>query len=89
MSSALTTIGDDAPVFDCVVPPSLDVHVIVWFVIVAPLLPLSVKATLAELLPNVAAPIVGALGVVAATKELVAAEAALSPTPLVATAVQV
>ncbi len=89
MVSELTTIGDDAPVFDCVAPPSLEVHVIVWFVMAVPPVPLSVNVTLAELLPCVAAPMVGASRTVPATNELVADDAELSPMALVATTLQV
>ena len=87
--SELTTIGDEAPVFDCVVPPSLDVHVIVCVVIARPPLEPSVNVTLAELSPRVATPMVGAAGAVAATNELVAADAALSLNAVVATTLQV
>src|SRR5207248_2176149 len=48
-----------------------------------------VNATIAEFEPCVTPVTVGALGVVAATNELVALDAALSPIVLVATAVQV
>ncbi len=52
-------------------------------------MPFAVNVTLAELLPRVATPMVGALGVVPATNELVAGDAALSLNAVVATTLQV
>ena len=82
--SVETTIGELAPVFDCVVPPSLDAHVTVKPVMALPPVPLAVKVTLAELPPRVAVPIVGALGTFAAVKDVESADHALSPKTLVA-----
>jgi hypothetical protein len=86
--SDATVIGDDAPEADCVVPPSLEVHVVVNPVMALPPLPFAVNATIAVLLPRVTLPMLGAAGTVPATKELEATEAALSPKPLVASTVQ-
>ena len=82
-------IGEVVSVADRVVPPSLDVHVAVKLVIALPPLPFAVNATRAELLPRVTPVRVGASGVRPATNELDAADAALSPTALVAMTVQV
>jgi hypothetical protein len=84
-----TLIGEDAPDTVCVAPPSLDVQVALYAVMVSPLLPFAANATVTELLPRVTPVTLGAGGLVAATNELDVAEAALSPTPLVATAVHV
>jgi len=85
----VTVIGELPPVAVRVVPPSLDVQVTAKTVTVAPLLLPAVNVTTAELLPPPTPVMLGAEGVVAATKELEAVEAGLSPVALVATAVQV
>ena len=84
-----TTSGEEAPEVERVVPPSLEVHVTVNDVMALPPLPLAVNATLAELVPRVARPIVGALGTLPATNELVADDEALAPNVFVAVAAHV
>jgi hypothetical protein len=87
--NVVTVTGEVAPEAVRVVPPSLEVHVAVNPVIALPPLPLALKATIAALLPRVRLTNVGACGTVPATKGLDAADATLSPSPLVATMVQV
>ena len=87
--SELTVIGDVAFECDCGVPPSLEVHATVKPVIVSLWSLPGVKATVTEFWPWVTVSMVGASGTVAATKLSEALDAALLPTPLVATAVQV
>jgi hypothetical protein len=87
--SEATEIGDDAPDAERVVPPSLEGHVTVKPLMAWPPVPFAVNATLTVPLPRVAAPIVGAAGTVPATNELVAADATLVPSVLVAVAVHV
>jgi hypothetical protein len=82
--SVETTIGELVPVFDWVVPPSLDVQVTVYPVMALPPVPLAVKVTLALFGPRVATPIVGALGTFAAVKDDESADHALSPKLFVA-----
>ena len=82
-------IGEVASDADCVVPPSLDVHVAVKPVIaLAPSL-FAVNVTTADVLLPVAPVMLGAAGGDTATNELDAVDAALSPVALVATTVQV
>ena len=85
----LTTTGEEPPLLDCVAPPSLEMHATLYAVIVLPPLPFGETATLAESLPRVTLEIEGAGAVVPATNELDAADAALAPTELFATTVQV
>ena len=87
--SDATVMGEDAPESACVVPALLEAHVAVKLVTVLPPLLLAVKATIPELFPRVTPVTLGAAGADAATNELEAVEAALSPVPLVATTVQV
>ena len=91
--SELTVMGEVVAVPVCVVPPLLEVQVAVYPVMaLPPLLALAVKATEAELDPRVTTALVGAVGAVGtapATKLDEAAEAALFPTALVASTVQV
>jgi hypothetical protein len=87
--SELTAMGELAPLFDPLAPPLLEVQVAVNPVMALPPVLPAVKATLAELLPGVTAEIVGAPGTPAVTKLDEAAEAALFPTALVASTVQV
>jgi hypothetical protein len=84
-----TVTGELAPMADSVTPPVLEVHVARYpSTGLPPLLP-AVKATEPELVPGVTAPMVGALGAVAATQLPEAADAGLLPMTLVASAVQV
>ena len=85
----LTVIGEVAPDADCVVPPSLDVHVAVKPVIALPPALLAVNETVAELFPDVVADSDGADGALAATKELDADDAGLLAIELVAMTLQV
>jgi hypothetical protein len=87
--SDATVIGEVVPDADCVVPPLLDVHVAVKLVIAVPPVLFAVKATIPERFPNVTPVTLGAAGAEAATNELEAVDAALSPVPLVATTVHV
>jgi len=84
-----TVIGEDAPANDCVVPPLLDVQVAVKPVMALPPVLFAVNATMPELFPRVTPVTLGAAGADAATNELDAVDAALSPVALVATTVQV
>ena len=89
MLSELTVSGEEAPELDSVAPPSLEMHDAANAVIAEPPSPLEVNPTMAELLPRVTPLIVGANGALAATNELDADEAALSPIAFVATTLQV
>src|SRR6476646_3947295 len=82
-------MGELASVLDRVVPPSLEAHVTVKLVIALPPVPFAVKPTSTELRPRSIVVSDGASGTIAAMKAPDATEAALSPNPLVATAVQV
>jgi len=87
--SELTVMGELAPLLDPLAPPLLEVQVAVYPVMALPPLPPAVKATLAEVAAGVTPVTVGALGAPAATKLDEAAEAAPSPTELMASTVQV
>ena len=87
--SELTVTGDAEPDAVWVVPLLLDVQVAVKLVTAEPPSEPAVKATLAELLPRVTVPIVGADGAAAATNELDAVDAGLFPVALAAVTVQV
>ena len=84
-----TVMGEVAPDADWVVPPSLDVHVTVKPVTVSPPSLFAVKATIAESFPRVTLVRPGAAGVVAATIDADAVDAALLPVEFVATTVHV
>jgi hypothetical protein len=84
-----TVIGEVAWEVDWVAPPSLEVQVTVKLVTVSPPLAFGVKPTVTALRSRSTDVIVGASARPAATNELDAVEAALSPTVFVATAVHV
>ena len=84
-----TVTGELAPDAVCVVPPLLDVHVAVNAVTASPPLLFAVKATMPALLPSVTPVMLGADGLVAATKDADVVDAALSPAAFVATTLQV
>ena len=85
----LTVTGELAPLLDRVVPPSLEVHVTVLFVIALPPLEPTVKETVAAFRPKDTPETVGAPGTDTTVKLLEAAEAGLVPMALVSVAVQV
>ena len=70
-------------------PPALDRHVTMKASTAPPPSLPGVKATVPALFPGVTAPMVGALGALAATKLPEAADAGLLPMALVASTVQV
>ena len=84
-----TVIGELAFDAVCVVPPSLEVQVAVNAVTASPPLLFAVNATVAELFPRITPVTPGADGLVAATKDVDAVDAALSPVGFVATTLQV
>ena len=84
MLRLLTTIGEPAPLLLRVVPPSLLAQVAVKLVTAEPLSVPGVNATLADPLPRVTAPIVGAPGTTSGDVDADAGLFALSPRPFVA-----
>ena len=84
-----TVTGELAPDAVWVVPPLLDVHVAVYAVTASPPLLFAVKATTPALFPSVTPVMLGADGLVAATNDVEAVDAALSPVGFVATTLQV
>ena len=90
MLRPVTVIGLDEPPAEPVAPPLLDTQVAVYPVTaLPPLLAGAVNATLTEVLPRVAVPIVGASGTVAGTTTFDAADPEPVPTALVAVTVHV
>ena len=89
MSRANTTIGVLLPVFDPKAPPSLDVQLAVYPVIVLPFSAGTTKATEICASPRVNVAAAGALGTAAGTADPEGAEAVPLPAALVARTVHV